>query len=348
MIARIFSNRSSRRSPHPSTCSIRRLRQWLLAASVAGAVSLPLCCVAQFAGPAPTKSDSPQPLSLSLTRQSGTPPLPAAVLRLHTGDLIEVTVYGVKDYDIKVRIDNNGEAYLPLIAATHLDGLSLQQGQQLIADKLDAAGMIRDPQVTITVTDSVKDLITITGEVDGPKAIPAYGELHLLDIITAAGGLKPTASHTLSILRPGAPEPLLVQLGPDLAHSKAQNVFVYPGDQIIVPRTGVVYVVGAVKLQNAYPLVSATPMTLMQAVSMAGGVNFEAEKNEVRIIRTIGATRQEIPVDLKKVMYGKVPDPVLQNDDIVFVPTNVMKAAIKGGGASIALGLVYALNTVGL
>ena len=51
----------------------------------------------------------------------------------------------------------------------------------------------------------------------------------------------------------------------------------------------------------------------------------------------------EIPVNLGKVMGGKAPDPILQSDDIVMIPTNYIKAAIKGGGVGIAIGLVYAI-----
>lgn len=324
----------------------RTWMQWMKAAAISSVLALPMWGMAQFAGPAPTKADSPAPLPPSLSQPMNPLPSGTSVLRLHSGDNIEITVYGVKDYDSKVRIDNNGEAYLPLIGTVHLDGLSLVQGQQLIADKLDAAGMIRDAQVSIQVVDSTKDIISITGEVANAHAMPAYGEIHLMDVIASAGGLKSTASHTISILRTGAPEPLLIQLGPDLAHSKAQNVMVYPGDQIIVPRTGVVYVVGAVKQQSAYPLATGTPITLMQVITLAGGPNFEAEWGSTRIIRTIGETRQEIPINLKKVMHGKVADPVLQNDDIVYVPSNAGKAALKGGGAGVALGLLYAIPLI--
>ncbi len=306
------------------------------------AAGFALSAHAQFAGPAPGKDDSPPPLPANST------PAQTAVdntheLHLHTGDLIEVTIYGVHDYDSKVRINANGRAYLPLVGPVQLDGLTLQQAQIKVGDTLDAAGMIRNPDVIITVLDSTQDVITVSGEVNGPKAIPAFGSMHLLDAITAAGGLTHTASHTISILRPGAPEPLLVQLGPDLMQASTENILVYPGDQIIVPRTGVVYVVGAVRGQNAFPLANGTPMTLMQAVALAGGVNFEATRSQTRIIRTVGTKREEIPVNLKKVMFGKAPDPVLQNDDIVFIPPNSFKAGLKGGAAGIALGLLYAI-----
>ena len=321
------------------------LRLCLLVLGI-GMLSLPLYGLAQFTGPAPTKADSPTPLPPSQTQPLKSLSSSAMVLRLHIGDLIEVTIFGVKDYDSKVRIDANGETYLPLIGAVHLDGLDLQQGQRRIADMLYASGMVRDPDVSTAILDSTHDVITVTGEVNFPKPIPAYGEMRLLDVIATAGGLTKSASHTISILRPSVADPLLVQLGPNLTNAKAQNILVYPGDQILVPRTDVVYVVGAVKLQSAYPLATGTPLTLMQAVTLAGGVNYEASQSKVRIIRTVGAKREEIPVNLHKVMYGKIPDPVLQNDDIVFVPTNTFKAGVKGGAAGIALGLVYAIPII--
>ena len=301
-----------------------------------------LSAQAQFAGPAPGKNDSPPPVPAPTTPAQVTPTAPPE-LRLHTGDQIEVTLYGVHDYDSKVRIDANGNAYLPLTGPVHLDGLTLPQAQSKIADTLDAAGMIRNPDVTVTVLDSIHDVITVSGEVNAPHSIPAFSPMRLLDAITAAGGLTHTASHTISILRPSAPEPLLVQLGPDLMQASAENIPVYPVDQIIVPRTGVVYVVGAVRAQNAFPLANGTPLTLMQAVTLAGGVNYEASRSQTRIIRTVGTQRQEIRVNLKKVMFGKAPDPVLQNDDIVFIPPNSFKAGVKGGAAGIALGLLYAI-----
>lgn len=336
--------------------SFRRLRhrnrvvRWSWVIAMAALLLWPVCSHAQFAGPAPTKDDSPLPLPSPSAAQPASVSTPLAQtsrqvmdLHLHSGDSIEVSVFGVKDYDVKTRIDNNGSAFLPLIGGVHLDGLTLQQGQQRIAEMLDAAGMIRNPEVSILVTDSTQDIITISGEVNGPKGVPAFGEMRLLDVIASAGGLTHSASHTISILRPGVADPLLVQLGPNLANAKAEDVRVYPGDEIVVPRTGVVYVVGAVKSQSAYPLATGTPLTLMQVVTLAGGVNFEASKKRTRIIRTVGQTRQEIPVDLRKVMFGKIPDPVLQNDDIVFVPTNSFKAGVKGGAAGLALGLVYAV-----
>jgi polysaccharide export outer membrane protein len=94
---------------------------------------------------------------------------------------------------------------------------------------------------------------------------------------------------------------------------------------------------------GAYPINPDTPTTLTQAVTLAGNTGFQAAPTETRIIRTTGATRREIRVNLAKVIAGKEADPILQSDDIVMIPTNLIKAAVKGGGVGIAIGLIYSI-----
>ncbi len=124
-------------------------------------------------------------------------------------------------------------------------------------------------------------------------------------------------------------------LDPNPLDSTLVDIPVYPGDTIIVPRAGHVYVMGSVKLQNSYPLSANTPLTVMQAISLAGGTNFEAALSEARIIRTQGTQRTAILLNLKRIYRGQEADPILQADDIIYVPGNMVKGALKGGAASI-------------
>ena len=298
---------------------------------------------AQFQGPAPTRADSPNPDNKGLVERAPTEAVPGGPIELHPGDAINVSVYGVPDYKITARIAGDGNVDLPLIGSTHVAGLTVEQAQQLVAQKLIDGQMIISPDVLISVTDSNVDIIGVMGEVNSPRAIPAFAPMSLFDALSAAGGLKADASHSISILRKGVNEPLLVVLNSNPANAVDQNIPLYPGDRVIVPRTGVVYVVGAVLHSGAYPITPDTPLTLTQAVTLAGNIGFQAAPTETRIIRTTGAKRREIRVNLSRVINGKDPDPILQNDDIVMVPTNIIKGAIKGGGVGIAIGLVYAI-----
>lgn len=319
----------------------------IFAAAAMTVFLLPAIALAQYTGPAPTKADSPNPNNKGRVLPAPDSVLPGNPIVLHPGDLIAVSVYGVAAYKVSSRIAGNGVVDLPLVGGMHLAGMTLQQAQQSVRDKLIKGGLILNPDVLINVQESTADLIGIMGEVNSPKAIQAFAPMSLLDVISSAGGLKPDASHSISILRKGSPQPLLVVLNSNPADATMQNIPLYPGDRVLVPRMGVVYVVGAVKRQGSFPISPDTPMTLLQAITLGGGINFEAAKGGTRIIRTDGATRREIKVDLGKVAAGKAPDPILQSDDIVMVPTNAIKAAIKGGGTGIAISLAYILVYLG-
>jgi polysaccharide export outer membrane protein len=342
----MFATRRSTDVPRRGFSGIRRA--W------AGSGILPLllviailwpaaAAVAQFQGSAPTSEDGPNPESKGLVKRAPTELLPGGPIVLHPGDGINVTVYGVPDYKIPARIAGDGNVDLPLIGSTHVGGLTVGEAQKLVAQKLIDNQMIISPDVLISVADSTVDIIGVMGEVNSPKAIPAFAPMTLLDALSAAGGLRSTASHSISILRPNVDEPLLVVLNSNPENAAEQNIPLYPGDRVIVPRIGVVYVVGAVLHSGVYPITSDSPLTLTQAVAAAGNTGFQAAPTETRIIRTTGAKRREIRVNLSRVNDGKDPDPILQNDDIVMIPTNMIKAAIKGGGVGIAIGLVYAI-----
>jgi polysaccharide export outer membrane protein len=49
---------------------------------------------------------------------------------------------------------------------------------------------------------------------------------------------------------------------------------------------------------------------------------------------------------MKKVRDGRAPDPVLQANDIIFLPTDAMKATIKNLGIGGVLGIVSLLYAI--
>jgi polysaccharide export outer membrane protein len=190
----------------------------------------------------------------------------------------------------------------------------------------------------------VNGSVIITGELR--QIVPVSTERSLKEVLLIAGGLPASTSHTIKIVRPGLPNPIVVDLGTDLASSTTANIPVYPHDIIQITRASVVYVLGAFSRQNAVPLDQASPLTLLQVVALSGGIGFEGKYDDLRLIRTVGTDRKVVKVDIKKVRDGKAPDPVLQANDIVFLPTDPMKAILKGLGVSGVLGMVSLLYSL--
>jgi polysaccharide export outer membrane protein len=312
---------------------------------------------AQFSGPAlGIDTEVNPPITITTDRAILFPP--NREIFLGNGDVLTVHLFGNTDYTPTVRVNLDGTIQLPLIGSVAVEGLTLHQAQDLIAEKLTSAGMFRDPQVTLQVMDSPNQIATIIGEIHG--IVPILGERRLYDVLVSAGGtgggpiptttivsggagLPASASHIITIHRYGMAKPITVDLGTDPAKSELANIPIFARDTIVVPRVGVVYVLGAFKNQGAIPLQQNSPITLMKVASLSGGDLFQGKPGDLRIIRTTGLTRQVVRVDLKRIINGKDPDPVLQAEDIVFLPTSPMKAAISSGGISTLLGLASVL-----
>jgi polysaccharide export outer membrane protein len=269
---------------------------------------------------------------------------PGEDFTLSPGDLIEVHVFMQQDYAATVRLGLDGTVQLPFIGSVPLEGLTVRASQTLIADRLRTGQFYKDPEVIIQVVNTVNGSVAITGEVRA--TVPVSTQRSLREVLLTAGGLPATASHTVKIVRPGVAEPIVVDLGPDLAASATANIPVHPHDIIQISRASVVYVLGAFAHQGSVPLDQATPLTLLQLAALSGGINYEGKFDDLRLIRTVGTERKVVQVDIKKIRDGKERDPILQANDIVFLPTNSMKAVLKSLGVGGVLGLVSLLYTV--
>jgi polysaccharide export outer membrane protein len=263
---------------------------------------------------------------------------------LQPGDLVSVQVFLQPDYQSIARVGLNGTIQLPFIGSVPVQGLTVKAAQSLIADRLREGQYYRDPDVIIRVLDTVNGSVIVTGEVHA--TIPVATQRSLKDVLLTAGGLPANASHTVKIVRKrldGTDEIIVVDLGTDLASSEAANVAVHPHDIIQVTRASVVYVLGAFAHQGAVPLDQASPLTLLQLAALSGGIGFEGRYSDLRLIRTVGSDRKVVVVDIKKIREGKAVDPILQANDIVFLPTNSMKAALKSTGTGGIISLVSLL-----
>jgi polysaccharide export outer membrane protein len=268
---------------------------------------------------------------------------PGEDFQLGSGDLLAVKVFMQPDFQPTVRVDADGNIELPFIGSVNVKGLTVRTAQTRIADRLRAGLFYKDPEVTIQVLDTINSSVTVTGEVRA--IVPVSTQRTLKEVLLIAGGLPANASHTVKIVR-GTQDPIVVNLGTDLAASSAANIPIYPHDFIQITRASVVYVLGAFAHQGAVPLDQASPLTLLQLCALSGGINFEGRYKDLRLIRTYGSDRKVVHVDIKKVRDGKADDPILQANDIVLLPTDEMKATLKSLGTGGVLGLASILVSI--
>lgn len=298
-------------------------------------------CLAQFSGPGPTVQ-APSTATVTTDRALLFPP--ARDPLLSPGDLISIRVFEQPDYTPEVRLSADGSVLLPLIGTVDLTGKTLSQAERIIEQRLIDAQIYRSPQVTIQLVEGPNQVATVVGEVH--SIVPIVGSRRLLDVLATAGGLPPTASHVITISRPGVTEPLIVDLGTDPLHSGLANIPIFAGDTIIIGRIGVVYMMGAFKTPAVIPLTQYAPLTLMEATAMSGGLAFQGKYDDVRLIRTVGDHRTVVKLDIQRILHGKDSDPILQANDIVFLPDSTIKASISNGSLGTLLGIVSLLISV--
>ena len=247
------------------------------------------------------------------------------------GDLVEMSVFDTPELSGKLRVSNTGDVILPLVGTLHLQGLKAGEAQTLIRQKLIDGGFLKDPQVTVFISEYATQNVSIVGEVHKPGIYPAFGTHRLLDYLSLAEGLTPLAGTAIVITHSGHPDqPQRVKVTAGAAPQPENNPEILPGDTIFVERTGIIYVVGDVARPGGFPMDHDGQLTILQAVALAQGTNDTAAKGSARLIRTTPQGRQELPINLKKILTAKAADLAMQDNDILFVPSSVAKNTWKG------------------
>jgi polysaccharide export outer membrane protein len=308
-------------------------------------VFLVALCSLRLLAQTPAAGEAPQPAPANQTASPQSPRLLAnSNVKLGIGDLIEVSVFGVPDLATKARISGSGDVYLPLIDYVHIADLTTDEAQELIQKRLEDGGFVRGPHVSIFVSESASQAITVMGEVARPGPYPVIGERRLFDIISAAGGLTDRAGRKVTIEHRGNPgQKVELVFSLNLADDDQSNVDVLPGDTIIVSRAGIVYIVGDVAHPTGFRI-EDNSLSVLKALALAGGQTRTSALSKARILRETPNGVQEIPVNLKKVLYAKAPDLPMVKGDILFIPGSAAKsAAYRTADAAMSLATTVAV-----
>ncbi len=269
-------------------------------------------------------------------------------------DLLEVYVVDVLELSREYRVDGDGMITLPMLTQPVMAaGLTLDQLSEAIRKDLVDGGLLTDPQVVVTVKSSALNSVMLSGAVRKPGVYPVYVQTTLLDVLGQAEGLSDDAGGTAIVTRaenaPGGPgthaAPAAQDANPAVSRSvkidlwrlwqngdASLNVVLHPGDRVMVQRAGIVYVVGGVNRAGGFVLTNdQEQMTVLKAVALAGNFTHEAMPSKSFIIRKApGALdgRQEVRIDLKKILSNRAPDQQLLASDILYIPESGVKRTL--------------------
>lgn len=238
-------------------------------------------------------------------------------------DVLAITVFGEPDVSGRYTVDSAGTLDFRWIGRIKAEGLTLRQLEDLLVGRLKE-GYLVNPQISVEVEQYRSQSVYVMGEVRSPGAVSITGEMRLLDVLAKAGSFTPAAGSVITITRPKGPrtvdgpvlpgsardvETIRVNLK-DLQSGVSGHEFtLHDGDTIYVPKAETFYVTGYVRTPGPYTLEPGT--TVLQALSIAGGVTERGAGNRVRITRIVNGKTVEI--------RPKLTD-LVQPGDTVYVP----------------------------
>ena len=239
---------------------------------------------------------------------------------------MEITVFGAPDLSTHARVENDGNILLPLVGFLSVAGDSSNQAGQKIEQSLREARLVKNPRVSVYVKEYTSAGISVVGQINKPGVYPALGPHRLFDVLQAAGGISDKAADSVSISHRDDPEhPITLTLSKDPVQMARNNVDLQPGDTVVVPEAGIVYVLGEVNKPGGFVMNSSGGITVLQVVAAAGGPTRMASYGGVKIIRRTPSGLHEVAVPLKPLLNAKVPDLPIQAGDILYVPSSRAK-----------------------
>ena len=169
-----------------------------------------------------------------------------------------------------IRVDDQGYIKVPFVGRVRAAGRTAVELQALIQQGL--RGMSQDPQVLVTIQESITNSVILSGEVARPgRLVLSTNRESLSDAVALAGGYRGAAKDAVArIQRDG--NAFEIRLS-DLLDVPADDVLVAPGDRItVISRPQSFSVLGAPNRAEDIVFPRAR-LTLAQAVALAGGAN---------------------------------------------------------------------------
>jgi polysaccharide biosynthesis/export protein len=291
------------------------------------------------------------------------------------GDIINIRIAEEDDVSGRYQVSESGDVKIPLLEKPiHADGLTTFDFSSRLAQELKKQQILKEPYVTVFIERGMTQNVTVSGPVARPGIYPIERRTRLIDVLSMSGGLAPNAGQTITITHPVAdqkPTATGSSSGPaeqkstaaggangsgsenvDVAtlmsgENREANILVHAGDQITVSNASVVYVVGAVTRPGAFSVQDPkSGLSVLKAIALVEGPLSTASLGKTIIVRksTNETGREEIPVDLSKVMKGQLKDPILMANDILYIPQSGMKQGLKRMGDAAQAAAGYGLG----
>lgn len=264
--------------------------------------------------------------------------------KLYPGDVLSIELASTQNQTLTgIVVDGAGKVHLPLVGDVQVGGLLLADAEAAI--KAEMLRFDRLVQVNVVLTSPAGHRIVVLGAVATPGALILPPAAKLADAIALAGGARSTGEvgadwDASQVIRDGRPLPISVQKA--IAGDPLHNVYLRPGDHVYVAfaHASIVTVLGAVGGARAFA--HHDGMRLTEALAVAGGIDAEGDKSDVRVIRGPIEAPRVYTASLRDIVGGDSNDVMLHPGDVVYVTEHWL------GDVNEVVALVAPLLSIGL
>jgi polysaccharide export outer membrane protein len=255
-------------------------------------------------------------------------------------DVLSITVYGEKDLSMEsIRVSADGSLSFPLIGRINVADLSTAEVEKLIARKLAEGQFLLDAHVSVLVTKYESRKFAVLGAVKSPGHYPLQAREKVLDGLSKASGLagesdsqgRPIAGEAqegmiIRTLNAGLRDERKIVITFDLqgllkGRDQTSNIYLADRDVIFIPKADFFYIIGEVKTPGSYAF-PKKDLTIVEAISMAGGFTRIAARNKTRIVRIEDGAERIYDVNVDAItkagrMIQAVP---IKPNDLIVIP----------------------------
>jgi polysaccharide export outer membrane protein len=156
---------------------------------------------------------------------------PAADYEIGPGDVLKVVVLGQAEMTGSFTVDSEGMVGFPILGKVKASANTTLELERKLTILL-ADGILRRPQVTVTVAEYGSQKVFVTGEVQRPGQYPLKSDRTLLVLLGDVGGLGPNVGHEVIVVRPPAGGAATAPVGgpPSLGASAPDDAALFPAE----------------------------------------------------------------------------------------------------------------------
>jgi len=269
--------------------------------------------------------------------------------RVGVGDLLEISVFGFDQFHKTLRIGGAGTIRLPLLEEVAVEGRTVSEIEEMLSRLLKEAELFKDPDVNVKVQEYRSQTVFVLGRVRQPGQYHLTRPSRLIDVLSMAGGVQDERADDRAIIEryresaeatnssaaadPAAKKPvetISVDLEELLENGDLSlNHWVLDGDVVTVPEREIkeFFIIGEVNRPGAFEMDPDEGLLLSQALARAGGPMKTAKLGK-GILARFGkeGEREEIAINVEKILEGKEEDVPIMPDDVIFIPGSTFKS----------------------